>query len=69
MDIRILLLLQDFRNGAGACLTNFFLKMSDIGDMSFVLTATAVIYWCVSKAFGQYLLMGWSGSRVVNGLL
>ena len=69
MDISILLALQNFRNGVGACLTNFFLKMSDIGDMSFVLTATAVIYWCVSKAFGQYLLMGWSGSRVVNGLL
>ena len=69
MDIRILLLLQDFRNGVGACLVSFFSKMSDIGDMSFVLTVMAVIYWCVSKAFGQYLLMGWSGNRVVNGLL
>jgi len=28
-----------------------------------------VIYWCVSKEFGEYLLMGWSGNRIVNGIL
>lgn len=27
----------------------------------------AVVYWCVSKDFGAYLLMGWSGNRLVNG--
>ena len=69
MDIDILLILQEFRNGAGACLTDFMTKMSFIGEMNTVLIIIALIYWCVSREFGQYLLMGWSGNRVVNGLL
>lgn len=69
MDISYLLGLQDFRNGAGAGLTGFLSKMSFIGEMNTVLIFTALIYWCVSKDFGTYLLMGWSGNRVVNGLL
>ena len=69
MDIDILLALQAFRNGIGACLTDFMTKMSFIGEMNVVLIIMALIYWCVSKNFGQYLLMGWSGNRVVNGLL
>ncbi len=69
MDIGILLLLQGFRNGAGAFLVSFFTKMSAIGEMNVVLAVMAVIYWCVSKEFGSYLLMGWSGNRVLNGLL
>ena len=69
MDIDILLVFQEFRNGAGACLVNFMSKMSFIGEMNTVLIITALIYWCVSKDYGKYLLMGWSGSRIVNGFL
>lgn len=69
MDINFLLFLQEFRNGAGSCLVNFMTKMSFIGEMNTVLIIMALIYWCISKEFGSYLLMGWSGSRVVNGLL
>lgn len=69
MDIDILLLLQRFREGRGDLLTSFFLKMSYIGEMTIVLAIIAEIYWCVSKEFGNYFLMGWSGNRVINGLL
>lgn len=69
LDINILLLWQDFRSGAGGCLTDFMTKMSYIGEMKTMLIITALIYWCVSREFGTYLLMGWSGNRVVNGLL
>ena len=69
MDIDILLALQAFRESADAFLTNFLLKMSYIGEMTIVLAIVAEIYWCVSKDFGNYLLMGWSGNRVVNGFL
>ena len=69
MDISILLVLQDFRNGVGACLTDFMSKMSFLGEMNTVLIIIALISWCVNKEFGKYLLMGWSGNRVVNGLL
>ena len=69
MDIDILLIWQNFRNGPGSCLLGFMTKMSYIGEMNTVLIIAALIYWCVSKKFGAYLLIGWSGSRVLNGLL
>ena len=69
MDIDILLLLQEFRNGAGAFLADFLNKMTFLGELNTVMMVMAVIYWCVSKEFGTYLLMGWSGNRLVNGVL
>ena len=69
MDITILLVLQEFRNSVGSCLVSFMTKMSFIGEMTTVLAIIALIYWCVSKEYGNYFLMGWSGNRVVNGLL
>ena len=69
MDIRVLLALQEFRNGAGAFLADFLSKMTFLGELNFTLIAMAVIYWCVSRSFGTFLLMGWSGNRIINGLL
>ena len=69
MDIDILLALQDFRNGAGEFLSGFLSKMTWLGELNTAIVFMAVIYWCVSRDFGSYLLMGWSGNRLVNGLL
>ena len=69
MDIDILLDLQAFRNGAGAFLNSFLSKMTWLGELNTALVLMALIYWCVSKDFGTYLLMGWSGNRLVNGML
>ncbi|MCR4620904.1 MAG: phosphatase PAP2 family protein [Clostridiales bacterium] len=69
MDIDILLALQQFRNGCGAFLTDFFGKMTFLGELNTVLVIMAAVYWSVSKDFGTYLLMGWSGNRLVNGAL
>ena len=69
MDIDILLALQDFRNGSGAFLAGFLSKMTWLGEMSTVIVFMALIYWCISKDFGTYLMMGWSGNRLVNGVL
>lgn len=69
MDIDILLVLQDFRNGVGGALSEFFSKMTFLGELNTVMVIMAVVYWCVSKDFGTYLLMGWSGNRLVNGVL
>ena len=69
MDINILLILQDFRNGAGAFLAEFLSKMTFLGELNTVIVIMAIIYWSVSKDFGAYLLMGWSGNRLVNGVL
>ena len=69
MDLNILLALQDFRNGPGAFLASFLSKMTWLGELNTVVVIMALIYWCVSKDFGAYLLMGFSGNRLVNGLL
>ena len=69
MDIQILLSLQDFRNGAGGMLSDFMAKMTFLGELNSVIVIMALIYWCVSKELGTYLLMGWSGNRLVNGAL
>lgn len=69
MDIDILLALQQFREGAGSFLTEFFAKMTFFGELPTAIVIMAVVYWCVSKEFGTYLLMGWSGNRLVNGFL
>ena len=69
MDIDILLVLQVFREGVGGCLTEFFSKLTWFGEMNVVLIIMGLLYWCVSKQIGTYLLMGWSANRIVNGLL
>lgn len=69
MDINILLGLEAFREGPGAMFTEFLSKMTWFGEMNVCLVIMALIYWCVSKEIGTYLLMGWSGNRVVNGVL
>ena len=69
MDINILLALQDFRNGIGAFLASFLSKMTWLGELNTAIIIMTVIYWCVSKDIGIYFLMGWSGNRLVNGML
>jgi len=69
MDIEILLALQRFREGAGGILTEFLQKMTFLGELSTALVIMAVVYWAVNKELGEYLLMGWSGNRLVNGVL
>ena len=69
MDIEILLALQQFRNGVGEILSDFLLKMTFLGELNTVLVIMAIVYWAVNKELGTYLLMGWSGNRLVNGVL
>lgn len=69
MDIDYLFMLQKFREGSGGFLADFFNKMTFLGELNTVLVIMAAVYWCVSKDFGTYLLMGWSGNRIVNGAL
>lgn len=54
MDISILLALQDFRNGAGSFLTDYFVKMTFLGELNSAIVMMAIIYWCVSKELGTY---------------
>lgn len=67
MDIDILLALQEFRNGIGGGFAEFFNKMTFFGEMSVTPVLLAIVYWCVSREYGAYLLVGWGGNRIING--
>ena len=69
MDIDILYALQKFREGGGSVFASFFEKMTFLGELNTVLVIMAFLYWCISKETGVYLMMGWSGNRIVNGFL
>ena len=69
MDMNILLGLQEFRNGAGGFLAEFLKKMTFFGELNTALVLMALLYWCVDKKLSVYLMMGWSGNRIINGAL
>ena len=69
MDIDYLLSLQEFRNGSGGILSDFFSKMTFLGELNTALVVMAILYWCVHKELGTFLLMGFGGNRLVNGVL
>ena len=69
MDIDILLALQQFRNGIGGCLAEFMTKMTFFGELSTTPVLLAIVYWCISKEYGSYLMVGWAGNRLINGCL
>lgn len=48
MDIDILLALQEFRDGAGSFLTEFFSKMTFLGEINTAIVIMAILYWSVS---------------------
>ncbi len=43
--------------------------MTFLGELNTTLVLLAVVYWCVHKELGVYLMMGWGGNRLVNGAL
>ena len=67
MDIDILLALQQFRNGIGGGLAEFLSKMTFFGELATMQVLLAIVYWCISKEYGTYLMVGWGGSRLING--
>ena len=69
MDISILLAIQNFRESVGTFLADFMAKMTYFGELPTAIIIMGLIYWCISKADGTYILMGWSGNRIVNGFL
>ena len=67
MDIDILLALQQFRNGIGGGLAEFLSKMTFFGELTTTPVLLAIVYWCISKEYGTYLMVGWGGNRLING--
>jgi undecaprenyl-diphosphatase len=67
LDIDILLALQQFRNSIGGGLAEFMSKMTFFGELTTTPVLLAIVYWCISKEYGSYLMVGWGGNRLING--
>lgn len=68
MDIEYLLWLQNFRTAIDDALTPFMMAVSDFAVGALVLIPV-FIYWAVNKRNGLFILMAYSISNVINGIV
>ncbi|MBQ6971989.1 MAG: phosphatase PAP2 family protein [Synergistaceae bacterium] len=68
MDIEILLWLQDFREATGNVLTPFVDWLSH-ASITWLLFVPFVVYWCVNKKAGMFLILSMCISRFLNGII
>ena len=43
--------------------------MTFFGELATTPVLLAIVYWCISKEYGAYLMIGWGGNRLINGAL
>ena len=67
--MEFLLVLQSFRENAGSIFTAFFQKVTFFGELNTALVLLAIIYWCIDKETGKFLMTGWCWNRLLNGFL
>lgn len=68
MDISYLLLLQNFRE-EHVIFNKFFSYVTTYGEMAGLFAIFCMVYWCISKKTGEYMLLSLAFSRIINGLL
>ena len=68
MDIAYLLWWQDFRNAIGDALTPFMEAVS-LFAVTYLVIIAALIYWCINKRSGLYILASNSIGVVFNAVL
>ena len=60
-----LLFLQYLREITGGFLDSFFLSCTFYGELTTAVLLMAIVYWCVDKDFGEYLLVSFASSNLV----
>ncbi len=68
MDIEILLWLQNFRESLGDILTPFVNWLSHAA-ITWLLFVPFIVYWCISKKSGLFMIMSVCISRYLNGIM
>ena len=68
MDIQYLLFLQQIRNSAGPLMTTLMVLVSDIAIYGSI-TAALIIYWCVDRVQGYWILANCVSGFMVNNTL
>ena len=68
MDIAYLLWWQDFRNAIGDSLTPFMEAVS-LFAVTYLIITVALIYWCINKRSGIYILSSYTFAVAFNAVL
>ena len=68
MDLQYLLYLQQIRNSAGPFVTSLMLLVSEAAVYG-SLTAAVIIYWCVDRVQGYWILTNCAGGFMVNNTI
>ena len=69
MDIEFLLFLQGLRDSTAGVLDDMFVQFSVFGEPLYALILMGILYWCISKSMGVFVLLGWDLGRLANGFL
>lgn len=69
MDIEYLLFLQQLRNGAGHAVNETICFISEVMGGAGGLAVIALVYWCLSKWAGSFMLLNFSGAYMMNQTL
>lgn len=69
MDIEYLLWLQNFRDSCGEILTPFMVWVSDDFAEGVLLIVPFIVYWCMSKRGGMFLLLSMSISQFLANVI
>lgn len=69
MDISYLLFLQSLRETTNGVFNKFFSYVTGYGEMANLFVLFAIVYWCINKKTGEFMLLSLAFSRIINGLL
>lgn len=69
MDIEYLLWLQNFRDSCGEILTPFMVWVSNDFAEGVLLIVPFIVYWCMSKRGGMFLLLSMSISQFLANVI
>ena len=65
-QLDFLYMIQCFRDTSNHILDNFFIHITTLGEALIPISLTAIIYWCINKKTGMYLLWSYIICYVVN---
>lgn len=62
-----LLFLQFIREATGGIFNSFFVTCSLFGETGVMIVLIAILYWCMDKKLGEYILVSMGAADMVNG--
>ena len=64
-----MLFLQGLRGASGGFFDQFFMSCTEFGNIHIILFLIGILYWAYDKKFGEYLLVSFAFSRLLNSFI